>query len=233
MNCPCAHAATRRRPGCAGSHSAHFVRASRGPNPTRLTPFEPRGGPFNFIAPGRQSLPFAYGGTGRRPTFGGSRGGARTPFTHRRVPQGPASSSQSELDSPLGSLRSSLAGTPLISYSLGEMNSPARYARPRASHLRWVPGRGIGYVLGVFWYFLSLVTKSTAFIPPQPVRNEADAGAFSSFWKVREARGTWPRTAHAAARSRLCPRRAAYRAPPRTGVSGVCRAAGSAPRRPA
>ena len=35
MNCPCAHAATRRRPGCAGS---------RGACPIRLTPFESRGG---------------------------------------------------------------------------------------------------------------------------------------------------------------------------------------------
>ncbi len=50
-------------------------------------------------------------------------------------------------DSPLGSLRSSLAGAPFISYSLGRVNRPVRTPAPAggsayASQWRLRPGRG-------------------------------------------------------------------------------------------
>ena len=144
--------------------------------------------------------------------------GVQTLFTHRCVPQGPASSSRSELASPFGSLRSSLMGTPFISLLRVGRASPARapppggvpaapgpedaawmlsidgaYHRalrhPREASLtpqaptpsrEWIQRysrraaqgacrrpRGIGYILGVFWYFLSLVTKSTTFPFPR------------------------------------------------------------------
>ncbi len=56
--------------------------------------------------------------------------GPEDAFSHRRVPQGPASSSRSELASPFGSLRSSLMGTPFISLLRVGRASPARTPPP-------------------------------------------------------------------------------------------------------
>ena len=164
MNCPCAHAATRRRPGCAGSHSAHSVRASRGPlqfncsgsakPPLRVRRHRP---PSHLRwVPGMPHGCLLHTGASHRV------------LRHLR---------EASLACPTRLTSLEPRGGPFDLIAPGRQSLPCAYARPRAPRLRRVPGCGIGYVMGVFWYFLSLVTKSTAFTPPmQPDVFSAQSG---------------------------------------------------------
>ena len=220
------------------------------PIPIRLASLEPNGDPFDFIASGRQDLPFAYarlsrpgcagffptqlaslelsGGPiyliasgqmncpahtpppGGVPAVPGPGDGARTPFTHRRIPSGPAPFPTANASLACGggpfhlilARRDELAGSgggtgrrpgfagsqdgashrvlrhPREASLTPQAPTPSRewiqrYSRRAAQGACRRP-RGIGYVLGVFWYFLSLVTKSTTF-PPAPSCTAATA----------------------------------------------------------
>ena len=91
-------------------------RASPAPFPAEIAALDFSGDPFHFIASGQINCPCAYAATRRRPGEAGSRG-CRVPgrgmnvVYRRRISQGPASSSRSELDAPSTNLKLEIDST--------------------------------------------------------------------------------------------------------------------------